>query len=434
MKKALIISYYWPPAGGAGVQRWLKFVKYLRLYGWEPIVFTPSNPESPETDESLLKDIPENTEVIKIPIWEPYTFYKRLQGKKKGERIQAAFLSEKKQNPFIENLSVWIRGNIFIPDARKFWIRPSVKFLVNRLRKEPVDVIISSGPPHTTHIFALQVSGTLGIPWIADFRDPWTQIDFYHDLKLSAAADKKHHRMERSVLEQADAVTVISPSMATDFRGLFDRSYEVITNGYDEEDTVFSGVIETDSKFSIAHIGTLTGSRNPVSLWKALSGLVNEMPELQNDLEIKLVGKVDYSVTESLEAAGLGRFVKRTEYLPHSEVVKVQQQSQVLLLLINNTPNAKSILTGKFFEYMASGRPVLCIGPCDGDAAAILKETETGLISGFDDLEGARANIHHFYHLFKEGRLEVSGKNTARFSRKELTGKMAAIMDSVIRK
>jgi glycosyltransferase involved in cell wall biosynthesis len=236
------------------------------------------------------------------------------------------------------------------------------------------------------------------------------------------------------VLEQANIVTVISPSMAKDFRELHDRPYEVITNGYDDADTIISSPPEKDRKFSIAHIGTLTGSRNPVILWNVISELVKSLPGMEKDLEIKLVGKVDHSVTTSLESMNLSGFVRRIEYLPHNEIARVQQQAQVLLLLINNTPNAKSILTGKFFEYMASGRPVLAIGPVDGDAAQLLKETGSGLISGFEDPEGTRKNILHFYELFKENKLEIAVTNTSRFSRRELTGKMATILDRMISK
>ena len=200
MKRVLIISYYWPPSGGAGVQRWLKFVKYLRSFGWEPVVYTPENPEFPETDLSLAKDIPPGLEVIKQPIWEPYDTYKKLLGQKKEDKINAAFLSEKKKNSMLENFSVWVRGNFFIPDARKFWIRPSVKFLLNYLETNPVKAVISTGPPHSMHLIAMALAKKIKLPWLADFRDPWTNIDFYKDLRLSARADARHKKLEKKVL------------------------------------------------------------------------------------------------------------------------------------------------------------------------------------------------------------------------------------------
>ncbi|NTW26696.1 MAG: glycosyltransferase family 4 protein, partial [Lentimicrobium sp.] len=187
-RRVLIISYYWPPSGGAGVQRWLKFVKYLRESGWEPVVYVPENPEYPAIDESLAKDIPDGIEIIKTPIWEPYSFYKKLIGAGKGERINAGFLSEKKRPGLTEQFSIWLRGNFFIPDARKFWIRPSISFLTRYLEKHPVDAIVSTGPPHSMHMIALGVKKRTGLPWLADFRDPWTNIDFYHELMLTTWA------------------------------------------------------------------------------------------------------------------------------------------------------------------------------------------------------------------------------------------------------
>ena len=431
MKKALIITYYWPPSGGAGVQRWLKFVKYLRESGWEPVVYTAANPESPESDPDLVNDIPPGTEVIKRPIWEPYLIYKRFLGQKKEDKIQSAFLSEKKKNPLAENISVWIRGNLFIPDARKYFIKPSVKFLNKYLDQHPVDLIISTGPPHSMHMIAMKIARSKSLPWLADFRDPWTGIDFYHDLRLTSWADSKHHRMESAVLKNASAVTVISPSMADEFRSILPRDYEVITNGFDANDDIGNLPLPLDEKFSIAHIGTLTPSRNPVALWKVLSELINETDEFAKDLEIKLVGKVDHMVISSLENHGLMNYLKRLDYLPHKDVLAVQKTSQLLLLLINDTPNAKSILTGKLFEYLASKRPVLCIGPPDGDAAQILEETHAGTTSGFTDHPSLKTNILENYRLYKQGILTVDTKEIEKYSRKSLTAKMARIMDKI---
>ncbi len=430
MKKALIISYYWPPSGGAGVQRWLKFVKYLRDFGWEPLLFCPENPEYPETDTSLFKDVPDGLEVIKFPIWEPYQAYKRLLGQKKEEKINAAFLSEKKKNRLLEDLSVWIRGNFFIPDARKFWIKPSVKFLSQYLDLHPADVIISTGPPHSTHMIAMPLAAKFGLPWLADFRDPWTNIDFYKELKLTGWADNKHHQLELEVLRRANAVTVISNSMADDFSKIHPRSYTVITNGYDSDDTGMPAPIP-DSKFSIAHIGTLVSTRNPVTLWEALKALLSTHPDLAGDLEIKLVGKVDFTVTTSLESYGLSRFVRRIDYMPHDEVVKCQQQSQVLLLIINNTPNSKMILTGKFFEYLAARRPILCLGPEDGDAARILRETHAGLLAGFGDVEIMKQHVLQLYQGFKKGNLTVESREIERYSRRELTRQLSLVLNAI---
>ncbi len=431
MKKVLIITYYWPPSGGAGVQRWLKFVKYMRDFGWEPIVYTPENPEAPVIDNSLEKDIPDNLTVIKRKIWEPYTAYKKFIGQKKEQKINAGFLSENKKPGLSENVSVWIRGNLFIPDARKFWIKPSVKFLTNYLKNNLVDAIISTGPPHSMHMIALGLKQRLGIPWLADFRDPWTNIDFYEDLKLIKRADKKHHKLEKEVLKNADSVVLISRGMADDFNKIYQRNYEVITNGYDSDDISNGSKIELDKKFSISYIGTMVKTRNPISFWKAINQIINLNKEFAKNIEIKLIGKIDYSVQQSIKEFQLQKYITKINYLPHNEVIKLQKQSQVLLLLINNTPNAKMILTGKFFEYMAAHRPILCIGPPDGDAVRILKETNSGLQSDFQDVIKIKENILNFYQLYKNQELSSDIKNIENYSRKGLTNRLVNILNGI---
>ncbi len=432
MKKVLIITYYWPPSGGAGVQRWLKFVKYMRDFGWEPIVYTPENPEAPVIDNSLEKDIPDNLTVIKRKIWEPYTAYKKFIGQKKEQKINAGFLSENKKPGLSENVSVWIRGNLFIPDARKFWIKPSVKFLTNYLKNNLVDAIISTGPPHSMHMIALGLKQRLGIPWLADFRDPWTNIDFYEDLKLIKRADKKHHKLEKEVLKNADSVVLISRGMADDFNKIYQRNYEVITNGYDSDDISNGSKIELDKKFSISYIGTMVKTRNPISFWKAINQIINLNKEFAKNIEIKLIGKIDYSVQQSIKEFQLQKYITKINYLPHNEVIKLQKQSQVLLLLINNTPNAKMILTGKFFEYMAAHRPILCIGPPDGDAVRILKETNSGLQSDFQDVIKIKENILNFYQLYKNQELSSDIKNIENYSRKGLTNRLVYILNGIV--
>ena len=433
MKKALVITYYWPPSGGAGVQRWLKFVKYMRDFGWEPVVYTPENPEFPETDPSLARDIPEGLTVIRRKIWEPYDLYKRFIGRKKNEKISAAFTSETKRNGLPEAISVWLRGNFFIPDARRFWIRPSVSFLGKYLAANPVDAIISTGPPHSMHLIALHVARSQRIPWLADFRDPWTNIDFYKDLHLTLWADRKHRTLEKEVLLNATAISVISNGMAQDLGVVVRRDYDVITNGFDPEDLPAEKSVSPDIKFSISHIGTLPASRNPQVLWDALKEIIAGYPSFAADLEIKLVGKVDFSILRSAEEAGLLPFVQRIDYLPHDQVVLCQRQSQLLLLVINNTPNAGMILTGKFFEYLAAGRPILCIGPKDGDAATVLEETGAGLIAGFTETALMKRHLLQYYEAYKRGELSVETKGVNTFSRRELTGKLVAVLDRITR-
>lgn len=430
-RKVLIITYYWPPSGGAGVQRWLKFSKYLREFGWEPVIYTPENPEAPAIDNSLEKDIPLGISIIKRPIIEPYSAYKRFVGMKSGEKVNAGFLQEKEKPGMAEGFAVWLRGNFFIPDARRFWIRPSVKFLKNYLEDNPVDAIVSTGPPHSMHLIALQIHKKLHIPWLADFRDPWTGIDFYHQLKLSSLADRLHHKLEKKVLSSATAVTVVSQDMVNEFNGIVKRDYKLVTNGYDEQDISPLPLNQLDTKFSISHIGSINGSRNPLGLWKVLAEMIKLNPEFNDKLQIKLVGKVDIGVLKSIEENGLTSHLSRIEYMPHQEVMHEIQKSQVLLLLINNTPNAKGILTGKIFEYLGSGRPILSIGPEDGEAAVMLKDSEAGQTANYENEKGMQQILSDYFIQFNENRLISNPGNRLKYSRKVLTKLIADILDNL---
>lgn len=433
LKRALILTYYWPPSGGAGVQRWLKFVKYLRDYGFEPVVYTASNGEMPVYDPSLATDIPDGVEVIRTEIWEPYHLYKRLVGAKPKEKINTGFLSETGKPKLAQKVGVWIRGNFFIPDARCFWIRPSVKHLSQYLADHPVDVIISTGPPHTMHMIALGLKRRFGTPWVADFRDPWTNIDFYKDLMLTRAADWRHHRMERRVVRGADYVVTVTKQDRDDYLALGAKRATMITNGYDEDDFRLPDVA-LDGLFTLAHIGTIPPSRNPEALWKAIAQLTAKDEAFAHDFRLKLVGKVDVSVRQMIARYGLEANVAFTDYLPHADAVREQLQSRALLLLVNNTPNAKGILTGKFFEYLATGRPVVAIGPTDGEVASVLQSTGAGTCTDFADADGLARSIEALYRKYKsDGDCCNATSGASQFSRRNLTEQMAKVMEEAIK-
>jgi len=430
LKKVLIITYYWPPSGGAGVQRWLKFSKYLPEYGWEPIIYTPENPEAPAIDETLQSDVSAGLTILKTPIWEPYTFYKKLVGMKKGEKVNAGFLNERKKPGFAEKFSVWIRGNFFIPDARKFWIKPSVKFLIQYLKEHKVDAIISTGPPHSTHLIALGVKNKLNIPWLADFRDPWTGIDFYDQLRLSSFADKKHRKLEKTVLSKADRITTVSKNWSFDLNALCDRTIDVVTNGFDPADfTNITG--KTDEQFTITHIGSLNKDRNPAFLWQTIRLICDENESFNKDLKIQFIGKTDFQVFEQLEKEGLSDRVEKIEYMPHKAVIEKASQSQVLLLLINNTPNMMGIIPGKIFEYLAAHRPVICIAPPDGDSASIIRDSKAGKVIDFGDTVALKTVILDIYKHYKSGNLSIESSSVNTYSRKELTGAITKILDEI---
>ncbi|HKK74109.1 MAG TPA: glycosyltransferase family 4 protein [Saprospiraceae bacterium] len=431
-KKVLIITYYWPPAGGAGVHRWLKFTKYLREFGWEPVIFTVQGGETAVEDQQLLQQIPKGIETIRQPIWEPYALFKRLKGQKKEEKVYSGFINEQGKSSWKQQLAVFIRGNFFIPDARMFWIRPSVRKLKQYLVEQPVDLIISTGPPHSTHRIAYHLRKKTRQPWIADFRDPWTNIDFYDQLRLTPLADRLHQRMEQQVLHRADQVVVISPSMQTEFVALApNANITTITNGYDPAD--FQERPEVlDPEFSICHIGSMNKDRNPVLLWQALQNLLSEDPQLKEKLKIRLIGKIDHSILQSIDSFGLNSYLEKINQLPHQEVLQEMQRSQVLLLAINNTPNAAGILPGKMYEYMGAQRPILAIGPPQKDAGKILRKTGAGIMHDYQDLAGIQASLKEMFQAYLSEELSVDSKGTEQYSRRHLAGKYAQLMDQLI--
>ena len=434
MKRVLIITYYWPPSGGSGVQRWLKMSKYLPEYGWQPVIYTPEEGEYPILDASLEKDVAPEAEIIRRPIVEPYTLYKKFLGIKKSESVKVGFIKEnRKKLGWKENFSRWIRGNCFIPDARCWWVKPSVNYLKSYLKVHPVDAIVSTGPPHSMHLIAMKLKEATGIRWIADFRDPWTEIDYYGDLRLTRWADRKHHRLEYEVLTKADKVVTIGWDCAKSLGRLGNRNVCVIPNGFDWEVDAKPKEILLSQEFTLTHLGIVTPSRNAPQLWAALKELKEEDETFGKKLKISLVGQIDQSVLENLYAVGLKENTEIVPYIPHEQIQQAQGASQVLLLLVNNTPNAKGILTGKIFEYLASGRPILCIGPEDGDAARILSETKAGVTVSFEDKEKMKEVVKVLYHKYLEKALPFNNsKEIEKYSRKAQAEEYAKLLEKTI--
>lgn len=432
-KRVLIITYYWPPSGGVAVQRVLKFSKYLRDFNWEPVIYTVSNGEFPEIDYSLMSEIPDGVEVLKTKIWEPYSLYKIITGKKKRVGIHRNEIKSGGKISVAESISIWIRGNLFIPDTRFLWIKPSFSYLKKRVDKKNFQAIISTGPPHTNHLIAIKLSRFTGIPWLADFRDPWTTMDYYKDLKLTRFADRRHHLLELRVLTSASAVTVVGRLMKDEFEGKGSRRVEMITNGFDESD-FRDTYVKLDSEFSIVHVGSFLKRRNPVSLWAAIAKLKEENHPLIKNLKIKLIGRVDLSILDSIAHYGIDEFFIHIPFIPHNEVLHFLKSAQILLLPIDDFDGAKWVLTGKLFEYMASRRPVLCIGPLDGDAASIINETGIGETFGFDDREGLMSYLIRQYDLYLANKLELEkNSDVSMYSRRELTRKIAQLLDEISR-
>lgn len=432
-KRVLIITYYWPPAGGSGVQRWVKFAKYLRDFGWEPVIFTAENGDYPIIDKQIGEDLPKNIEVIKSPITEPYEWYKKFTGKKKNEKIDANFLSQGKKMGLKDKIAVWIRGNLFIPDAKSLWIRPASKHLISYLQEHPIDAMISTGPPHSCHMIALRVHEAHPIPWIVDYRDPWTQIDYFDDLHLTRWAENRHKTLEKRVLDTCDAIVAVGKTMAKDLNPITNTKKIVITNGFDDADR--NNHSETlDKIFSIVHIGTMNDSRNPEGLWQAISELKAAHHPLVNILKVKLVGKPEAVILNSVKKHNLEDQVDLVGYVSHKEAISYQNRARVLLLMINKTSNNLSILPGKIFEYLASDRPILTIGPENGDAADILLSSGHNTVYDYNNIQGIKQFLEQQYDHFIQNPSgqDMISSQIDRYSRKNLTKNMTMLLDELV--
>ena len=426
MQKVLIITYYWPPAGGPGVQRWLKFVKYLRDFEVEPVVYVPENPHYPIIDKSFEAEIPSGITIVKQPIKEPYQLA-GIFSKKESKTISSGIIKDEKQQGFLQKMMLWVRGNLFIPDARMLWVKPSVKFLSAYLKKNNIETIITTGPPHSLHLIGKQLKENLNLNWIADFRDPWTKIGYHQKLKLTKASQQKHLRLEREVLETADHILTTSFTTKKDFSKITKKPISVITNGFDDDEVEEVVLAE---KFRLSHIGSLLSERNPRNLWKALQELVTEKEDLANDLELVLAGKVSESVVASIKEHHLGNYLIEKGYLSHEESLIQQRKAQILLLIEINKEETQGIIPGKFFEYVKANRPILAMGPNDWDVIRLLEETQAGKYFNYTSKEEIKQQVYAWYQEYKSGKLRVNSpaEKIEQFHRKKLTEKLANVI------
>lgn len=395
-------------------------------FGIEPHVYVPENPTYPIVDEALVKEVSDQVIVIKNKIFEPYALASFFS-KKSTQKISSGIIPMQKKQSLLQKVLLWIRGNAFIPDARVFWVKPSIKFLEKYIQENQIDTIITTGPPHSLHLIGLGLKEKLALTWIADFRDPWTTIGYHNELKLTANSKKKHKQMESVVLNTADAILVTSATTKKEFQTLTNRPIHVITNGYDVEQVEKRAL---DEKFTLAHIGSFLSQRNPEILWQSLKEICDENPTFKNDFQLKLIGAVSPEILQTISAFGLDQFVNNLGYVSHQEAVSQQRSSQVLLLIEINAEITKSIIPGKLFEYMVSERPILAIGPKDSDFETIIKSTNTGVFHQYDEAEKLKQTILKFYGKYKNSSLQVQAVGLQQYSRKNLTQQLAEILNS----
>lgn len=435
MKRILIITYYWPPSGGSGVQRWLKFAKYLPEFGWQPVVYTPQNPDFDIKDEGLLADIPKEAEIIKTKIWEPYQLYRTLTGNK-GSEANFGMTGEKSKKNLMGRFSLWVRGNVFVPDPRVFWRRPSIRFLKKYIAENHVDAVVTTGPPHSMHLIGLGLKKAFPkLVWLADMRDPWSTFDI-HNAFLSPSAKAKNASLEKAVLEHADRVIMVSPSMQEEFQNFDNQKLVLITNGFDTED--FRGQAlhseKSKNKFCIKHSGLFNFIRNPENLWRALEELCAENAAFAEKLSLELTGNVDPLVRESIAAFPvLKTKASYRGWVSHEEVIAENAKADLFLLIVNNSRNAKAQLPGKLFEYLALQKPILAICPENADVAKIIAETGAGASCPFEDKNRIKNALMKIFEKWQNDKsCDFKKEKIDAFSRKKLTEKLVGVLENLI--
>lgn len=423
MKKILIITYYWPPSGGAGVQRWLKFAKYLPEFGWQPVILTvdPEYASYPQRDESLSSEVGPNCLVYTTKSFELYNLYKFISGKK--EVPYGGFANESKEG-LLQKASKFMRGNFLLPDPRKGWNKYALKKAAELIREFDIHTVVTTSPPHSTQLIGLKLKQKFNIRWIADLRDPWTDIYYYNQFNHTALARKIDRTYERRVVENADLLISVSEDVKRIFAEksnlhIADKTV-VIPNGFDEDDFRIAKV-EAEKRKVLTYTGTISEAYDVDCLLEVLCMLSED---LKSQLLIRFVGKVPSSVEQKFRSTGLE--IELVGYVDHTKSIEYLFRSDLLLLVIPKVENNRGILTGKFFEYLASAKPVLAIGPTDGDLAKIIHETQCGKLFDYNDSEGM---LQFIQAELKNPTLAADAETINCYSRRQLTRKVARLFD-----
>lgn len=434
MKKILFVVYNFPPAAGAATQRILKFLKYLNKFGYQTFVLTVDKVDYPDLDFTLFEKIPTETKVIRTKFWTPFGIYRKMTGRKADEKIPVAFIKDNHKS-IAERISVFLRLNVFLPDAKIGWLPFAKKAGKELIENEKIDVVISSGPPHTTHLIAKSLKKKTGIKWIADFRDPWTDIDYYSGMKRTKLAEYIDQYLEKSVLQSADYVIAASEGYLKIIKSKgVKNKYEVLTNGFDPDD--FQNIeYKVLNKFLITYTGNMPSTRNPENLWNALEELVIENPSFSENFEFHFAGVMDEEIRSKITQMKFYSNFINHGYLNHHEVLDLTFNSHVLIMIVNRVQTSKEILPGKIFEYIASGNFVLVIGPEDGVSASLIKYVNQGITANYNDKEKIKKTILELFEKWKRKELhKIFSLQKNEFTREEITRKLANIIENLFEK
>jgi len=440
-KYVLFITYYFPPAGGPGVQRVLKFLKYLRDFGWTPIVLVPKDADYQARDESLVKELPEDLIVRRAPIFEPYDLYRKFTGKQKGVSLDVNVIKEEGAKlSMSERVAEFIRATLFIPDARIGWLLNAVKEGRGILREYPVRAIYSSSPPYTPALVARRLHRLSKVPWIAGFRDPWTGFHNTPDRwMLPRAIDRS---LERSVFKEANIVEVAWKGIANDALGKYPEipreKFVHIPNGFDsadfpEPDIRKRGERPHNRKCTITYSGSLYGPRNPLSFLKAIERLIERKEIDPENIKLRFMGRFGAEIHEMLDRPLIRAMVEKIDYVPHARAVELLLESDALLLIVDEVPTVAEIVPGKVYEYLGAMRPLIAIAPPEGAIGDLLRETEAGEAVRQSDIEGQARLIKCIYDDWREGRSSFAMRPEiiSRYERREATRALTELFDRV---
>jgi hypothetical protein len=432
MKKVLIISYYWPPAGGPGVQRILKFSKFLPENGWQPIVIAPENGTYPAIDESMLDEIPEECIVVRTKTLEPFAIYNTLKGNKNKKEMSVGMIGLQEKSR-LQKFSNYVRANYFIPDARKYWKGYVIKAAKKIIKEHQIDAIITTGPPHSTHLAGLALKQKYNIPWVADFRDPWTNIFYNNFLPRSEKTKSRDLRLENAVIKNCDHLVTATPGLEREFN---DRKSSITTilNGFDQSDLAKESHSALE-KFTLAYVGNLLPTQSIACLWETLEELVEEGIITQDNFLLKLTGKADGAILERLSNGPAKEILEIEGYVAHKVATQRMQEAAMLLFVIPEDKNNALILTGKLFEYLATRKPIHGIGPIGGDADVILQESGRDAIIDFEDKKGIRAHILKYFQEWQENGKKAhqfdANEALQQFSRQHQATQLAKILGEI---
>jgi glycosyltransferase involved in cell wall biosynthesis len=428
--KVLIVAYYWPPAGGPGVQRWLKFVKYLPEFGVEPWIIVPKNASYPLTDKDLVKDVASECKVIPVTISEPNQWLKKIFPKK-VTNISSGMIPSVQKQSIIQKIALWVRGNFFIPDARIGWVTPVLKEVDKLMQLHQFEALITTGPPHSLHLVGLKFQQkNPKIRWIADFRDPWTTIGYHQALYLSEFAQKKHLQLEKEVLQKASEIIVTSQVTKKEFFAKTKQPIHVLSNGYELPSFTSDELKKYENEqFTISYIGSWLTNRNPIILWEVLQELIQEQEVFAKNFRLQIAGKVSEDIVETIKAYGLQNHICLFGYVSHQEARAIQATSKLLLLIEIDSPETKCIIPGKLFEYLSSQKPIIALGPKGSDVQIILEETKGGNYFYYSQKLALKTQILHWFEKYQKNE-NISNEvvNMEAYHRRNITKKLAEII------